>query len=79
MLGWLHFHRRGTELGNFAPDECGRLVLAVPLLFAVKAAGQVVAVRVVAERAKPDDWNQLAVAIVHLGSFAMLSDERWKL
>ena len=55
------------------------LVLAVPLLFAVKAAGQVVAVRVVAKGGKPDDWNQLAVVIVHLGRFAMLSDERWKL
>ena len=49
------------------------------MLFAVKAAGQVVAVGVVAEGAEPDDWNKLAIAIVHLGRFAMLSDERWKL
>ena len=49
------------------------------MLFAVKAAGQVVAVGVVAEGAEPEDWDKLAIAIVDLGRFAMLSDERWKL
>ena len=43
------FTEGGAELGNFAPDERGRLALAVPLLFAVKAAGPIVSVGIVAE------------------------------
>ena len=70
---------RGGELGNFAPDEHGRLTLAVPLLFAVKAAGPIVAVGIVAKGAEPEDWDKLAIAIVHLGRSAMLPNERRKL
>ena len=73
------FTEGGAELGNFAPDECGRLALAVPLLFAVKAAGPIVAVGIVAKGAEPEDWDKLAIAIVHLGRSAMLPNERRKL
>ena len=78
-LGRLHFHRGGAELGNFAPDERGRLVLAVPLLFAVKAAGPIVSVGIVAGGAKPEDRDDLSTAIVHLGRCPMLPNERGKL
>ena len=73
------FTEGGAELGNFAPDERGRLALAVPLLFAVKAAGPIVAVGIVAKGAEPEDWDKLAIAIVHLGRSAMLPNERRKL
>ena len=49
------------------------------MLFAVKAAGPIVAVGIVAKGAEPEDWDKLAIAIVHLGRFAMLPNERWKL
>ena len=44
---------RGAKLGNFAPDECSRFALTAPLLFAMKAAGKIVAVGVVAKGVEP--------------------------